>query len=130
MVFATTAQLRVLVVDDSESYLEAVSRLLATYSCVGKIDRAHSSAEALSSVMTDPPDLMLVDVAMPGMNGLDLTHAVKALAHPPGVIITTLYDTTIYRQVAMSAGADGFVGKSELGERLQNTIKQLFPDLR
>jgi DNA-binding NarL/FixJ family response regulator len=75
---------------------------------------------------------MLVDIAMPEMNGLDLTRAVKALPvppEPPKVIIVTLYDTPTYREAARAAGADGFLGKSRLGEGLQQAIAQVLPSV-
>lgn len=125
----TTSGLRVLVVDDSEDYVESVSRLLATYGCVGAVDRALSSAEALVRMKAGGPDLMLVDVAMPDVNGFDLTRTVKAMRHPARVIIVTLYDTPTYREAAKQAGADGFLGKSQLGEGLQRAIEQIFPGL-
>jgi CheY-like chemotaxis protein len=125
----TNTKLRVLVVDDSEDYIEAVSRLLATFPCVGAVDEALSSCEALAGVDANPPDLMLVDIAMPYMNGLDLTRAIKAMPDAPRVIIVTLYDTPAYTEAARTAGADGFVGKSNLGEDLRDVIARLFPEV-
>jgi DNA-binding NarL/FixJ family response regulator len=126
---SASTKLRVLVVDDSEFYIEAVSRLLATFPCVGTVDQALSSSEALASVNANLPDLMLVDIAMPGMNGLNLTHTIKVVPNSPKVIIVTLYDTPTYKEAAWTAGADGFVGKSRLGEDLRGMIVQLFPKI-
>jgi DNA-binding NarL/FixJ family response regulator len=122
-------RLRVLVVDDSEDYVEAVCRLLATYQCVGAVDQALDSAEALARTKLNRPDLMLVDVAMPGVNGFELTRAVKAMPSPARVIIVTLYDTPTYREAAKAAGADGFLGKSQLGEGLHRAIERIFPEV-
>lgn len=124
----TRTKLRVLVVDDSDCCMEAVSRLLATFPCVGTIDQALSGSEALAGLTANRADLMLVDIAMPDMNGLDLTHIIKAVPNSPRVIIVTLYDTPAYKEAARTAGADGFVGKSHLGEDLRGMIVQLFPD--
>ena len=124
----SSTKLRVLVVDDSECYIEAVSRLLATFPCVGMVDQALSSSEALASITANIADLILVDVAMPDMNGLDLTPIIKAAPNSPKVIIVTLYDTPAYKEAARKAGADGFVGKSHLGEDLRGVMVQLFPD--
>jgi DNA-binding NarL/FixJ family response regulator len=120
-------QLRILVVDDSKDYLEAVTGLLAIYPCVETVDQALSGAQALAAIRTGHPDLMLVDIAMPEISGLELTRTVKAAPHPPRVIIVTLHDTPAYREAARDAGADGFLGKSQLGERLQSAIRQIFP---
>jgi DNA-binding NarL/FixJ family response regulator len=126
---ATSTRLHVLVVDDSEYYIEAVSRLLATFPCIGTVAQALLSSEALACVDAGPPDLMLVDIAMPDMNGLDLTRAIKAMPNSPTVIIVTMYDTPAYKKAAGRAGADGFVGKSNLGEDLRGMIARLFPEV-
>jgi DNA-binding NarL/FixJ family response regulator len=126
---AASTGLRVLVVDDNEYYVEAVSRLLATFPCVRAVDQALSSAEALAGMDAGPPDLMLVDITMPDMNGLDLTRVIKAMPNAPRVIIVTLYDTPAYKEAARTAGADGFAGKSNLGEDLRGLIARLFPEV-
>jgi DNA-binding NarL/FixJ family response regulator len=126
---STGKRLSVLVLDDSGEYLDAVSRLLATFPCIRNMDRALSASDGLAKIVLLRPDLLLLDVALPDGNGLDLTRTIKAVAHPPKIIVVTLYETPTYRRAALAAGADGFLGKSELGERLQGTIEQLFPEL-
>jgi two-component system invasion response regulator UvrY len=120
--------LRTMVVDDSPEYIEALSHLLATYPCIGTISQALSAAEALAQVAIVRPDLMLIDVAMPEVNGLELTRTIKAMQRPPRVIVVTLYDTPVYSEAARAAGADGFIGKSQLGERLKEAIMQIFQE--
>jgi DNA-binding NarL/FixJ family response regulator len=118
-----------LVVDDSPEYLQAVSHLLVTFPCVGAINTARSSAEALAAVTTHPPDLLLVDLALPAVNGLALTRTLKARPQPPRIIVVSLYDSPAYRAAAQAAGADAFLGKSDLGTDLHAVIAALFPDV-
>ena len=120
-------RLHVLVVDDSEDYVDAVCRLLATCRCIGTVDQALSGSEALARINVHRPDLMLVDVAMPEVNGFDFTRIVKAMPCPAKVIMVTLHDTPTYREAAKQAGADGFLGKSQLVEGLERAIEQIFP---
>lgn len=127
MICTIVAKLGTLVVDDSEDYLDALTHLLLTIPCIGPVRRALSAGEALAQVSAFRPDLMMVDVAMPEVSGLDLTRTIKAMPHPPKVIIVTLYDTPAYREAAIRAGADGFLGKSELGDGLRCTLTQMFP---
>jgi DNA-binding NarL/FixJ family response regulator len=124
----TTTRLHVLVVDDSEDYQQAMSRLLATYPCVATVRQALSGSEALAEIAVHRTDLMLIDIAMPDVNGLDLTRSVKALRYPPKIIVVTLYDTPTYREAAKAAGADGFLGKSQLGDGLQRAITEIYPE--
>jgi DNA-binding NarL/FixJ family response regulator len=131
MTCRTETRLHTLVVDDSNDYLDALTNLLATFPCIGNVRRALSASEALAQIGEgddEQPDLMLVDIAMPDMNGFELTRSVKARPHPPKVIIVTLYDTPAYREAAKAAGADGFLGKSDLGEGLLSAIQEIFPE--
>lgn len=130
MTCSMTRKLRTLVVDDSQDYLEAASRLLSTFPCIASIDLSASGPEAVSLIGHSQPDLVLIDIAMPGMNGLDLTRILKTRPLPPKVIIVTLHDTPAYRAAAFAAGADGFLGKSQLVDRLQDLINQVFPQIR
>jgi DNA-binding NarL/FixJ family response regulator len=62
---------------------------------------------------------------MSGMDGLEATRRIKSQPDAPYVIILTLYDSTEYRAMAQEYGADGFVVKSELGDRLLPLIHEL-----
>ncbi|MEI6669006.1 MAG: sugar phosphate nucleotidyltransferase [Acidobacteriota bacterium] len=120
---------RVLLVDDSPHFIESAERFFADELGVDVVGSALSGAEALDLVARLHPDLVLMDVAMPGMDGLEATQRIKALAASPRVIILTLYDTPKYREAAHRAGADGFVPKADFGEKLLPLILELFPDL-
>jgi DNA-binding NarL/FixJ family response regulator len=74
-------------------------------------------------------DLVLLDIALPDGNGLDLARTIKNNPCAPKVVMLTLYDTQAYRAAALAAGTDGFLSKSDLGECLQALIGELFPDI-
>ncbi|MCP4516579.1 MAG: response regulator transcription factor, partial [Delftia sp.] len=74
-------------------------------------------------------DLVLMDLAMPGMSGLEATRQIKARPSGPRVIILTLYDSPEYRAAAQELGADGFVIKSEFFDQLQPAIHTLFAQI-
>jgi len=69
-----------------------------------------------------------MDVAMPGMNGLEATRQIKARPAAPRVVILTFYDNPEYRAVAQTVGADGFVTKSDFAAQLLPLIYALFPN--
>ena len=73
------------------------------------------------------PNLVLMDLAMNGMSGLEATRHLKAQPDPPWVIILTLHDNLEYRAAAERARADGFVAKSEFGDELLPLIHHLLP---
>lgn len=118
--------IRVLLVDDNPGFLESASLLLAAHPRIVVVGKAHSGAEALTKIPHLTPDLILIDLVMPEMNGLETTRQIKIGKSPPRVIILTLYDNAEYRDAALAVGADGFVAKPEVGTRLCPLICELF----
>jgi DNA-binding NarL/FixJ family response regulator len=118
--------IRILLVDDSAEFLESAARFLATDPVLTIIGRAFSGLEAQKQIELLHPDLVLVDLMMPEMNGLELTRWVKSQPHPPLVIIVTLYGIAEYAAAAETALADGWVAKSMFGTALLPLIHTLF----
>ena len=117
---------RTLLVDDSPEFLGAAARFLATDPEIEIVGRALSARKAIEEVARLQPDLVLMDVAMPEMNGFVATRRIKERPNPPRVIVLTLYDNDEYRAQARAAGADGFVAKSEFGTQLLPLIHTLY----
>ncbi len=120
---------RTLLVDDSAEFLGAATRFLATDPQIKVVGHALSAREAIDEVTRLQPDLVLMDVAMPEMNGFMATRQIKGRPNPPRVIVLTLYDNDEYRAQAQAAGADGFVAKSEFGTQLLPLIHALYQPL-
>jgi DNA-binding NarL/FixJ family response regulator len=120
--------LRLLLVDDSAEFLESAARLLALHQELRIVGRAASGSAALEQVAALNPDLVLMDLAMPGMNGLETTRRIKAQPAAPCVVIMTLYDVAEYRAAARDATADGFIAKSSIRSQLLPMLASLFPD--
>jgi DNA-binding NarL/FixJ family response regulator len=120
------AQLRILLVDDSAEFLESAARFLTMYQDLNLVGSANSGYDAIARVQELRPDLVLIDLAMPGMNGLETTRLLKARAEAPRVVIMTLYDNSEYREAAREAAADGFIAKSALSSQLFPMIASLF----
>jgi DNA-binding NarL/FixJ family response regulator len=120
--------IRVLLVDDNPAFLETEARFLSADPRVHVVGGVLSGVEALEQVGLLRPDLVLIDLAMTGMNGLETTRHLKALEPPPLVIILTLHDNLEYRIAAELAQADGFVAKADFGAKLLPLIHHLFPD--
>jgi two-component system, chemotaxis family, chemotaxis protein CheY len=117
--------IRTLLVDDSADFLDSAEQFLSADHNIEVIGRSQSGPEAIDEVSRLRPDLVLMDLAMPGMNGLEATQAIKAIDSPPRVIILTLYDNPEYRAAAGHVGADAFLTKSDFGERLLALIHDL-----
>ena len=122
------APLRILLVDDSIEFLESASRFLSSDQEILLVGSANSGYEALARATELQPDLVLIDLAMPGLNGLETTRLLKAHAGAPRVVIMTLCDTAEYRQAARDATADGFIAKSAIRSQLIPMIASLFTE--
>ena len=121
---------RVLLVDDSWVFIQVVEDYLRlmrspSFEIIGRVCNGH---DAVRSVAELKPDLVLLDLVMPGTNGLEIARQIKALPDAPRVIMLTFYDLPEYREAAQNAQADGFVGKSEFAVRLIPLIRELFFD--
>jgi CheY-like chemotaxis protein len=120
-------QIKVLLVDDNPEFLEVAANFLAGLDDVHVVGLASSGREALCLVHDLAPDLVLMDLSMPEMNGLEATRRLKRLPLPPHVVIVTLYDGPESAAAAREAGADDFITKSEFGDSLLPLIHRHFP---
>lgn len=84
---------------------------------------------ALDLIAKTRPDVVLADLAMPGMNGLELTRRIKAQRDPPRVVVLTLHDEPEYRTAAARAGADGFVAKDHWTNDLPGVLAEMAGDV-
>lgn len=119
------ADIRILLVDDNPEFLKAATRSLTANPEIEIVGCADSGRHALEQVTRLKPDLVLMDLAMPEMNGLEATRHIKAQQGAPYVIILTLHDHPEYCALAEAAGADGFISKSEFGTQLLPLIHTL-----
>jgi DNA-binding NarL/FixJ family response regulator len=107
--------LRILLVDDSPTFLDAVIYALAADPRVEIVGKAFSGREGVDLVARAQPDLVLMDVAMPHLNGFEATRLIKARPNAPRIVILTSYDLPHYRTAAQTAGADSFITKADFG---------------
>lgn len=114
-------QVRVLIVDDRIRSREGLRALLATSPEIEVVGEAANGQEAVRLVDEQQPDVVLMDIRMPGMNGLEATRHIKSRCPQVQVIALTLYTT--YRSSALTAGAAAFLVKGVAPEKLLEAIK-------
>jgi len=116
---------RVLVVDDDPTVSEVVSRYLelAGY----RVDVLGDGAQALSSALEEPPDLLVLDLMLPGLSGLEVFRQLRAVAPVPVIMLTALGDEAD-RLAGLELGADDYVTKPfsprELVLRVQSVLRR------
>lgn len=111
--------------DDSEEFLSSARAVLSD-DRVSLVEGVASFPEAENALKREKFDIVLIDLAMPGINGLEGTKRIKSLSNPPLVVILTLYDQPDYRKAATEAGADGFLNKGEFPQNFWNLLPALF----
>ena len=122
----TTAQdpIRVLVVDDQSMIRGAFAALLDAQEGIEVVGTAADGAGITETVRTTRPDVVLMDIRMPRVGGLEATRAVLAMpGTPPKIIMLTTFDAEEYVFSALRAGASGFLLKDSTPEELVQAVR-------
>jgi DNA-binding NarL/FixJ family response regulator len=104
-----------LLVDDSPAMLQALEVFLRQHHDIEIVGTAADGQEAVRLARSLKPDLVIIDVQMPHMNGIDATQSIKALPDPPRVIVISL-DASRGASRARDAGADAFCSKTDIAD--------------
>lgn len=109
---ADMKQMRTLLVDDNQAFLALSKHLLTPMEGVEIVGFGYDGFDAVRLAEELRPDLIIMDLVMPGMGGLQATRLIKARSAAPQILIASYYDDAEHREHAAGAGADGFVGKN------------------
>ncbi len=121
----------ILVVDDEDAVRSVIAEALRLDGF--KVREAKSGQEALEQVILDPPDLLVVDVLMPEMDGFTLCQKIRAMPEPLNrlpIILLTALDTTLGRQVGQEVGADLYLTKPFSPRQLRQKVRQVLAALK
>jgi len=103
--------LKTLIVEDNAAFRQTTKEMLLSKFPRMTIAEAPNGEEALKEVNRECPNIILMDIKLPGKNGLQMTKEIKALHPTVPIIILTSYDFPEYREVATRYGADYFLVK-------------------
>lgn len=115
----------VLLVDDSPIFTRAVTYLLQGYDNIHVVGIAENGRDGLELCHSLRPHIVLMDLAMPGLSGLQVIPRLRTRFPGTGIIILTLKDSDHYRRATLQAGADDFISKSELNACLVPAIERI-----
>jgi DNA-binding NarL/FixJ family response regulator len=107
--------LRVLIVDDQEPFRSAARLVVDLADGFVVIGEAETAEEALEMVAAEPPDLVLMDINLPGIDGLEATRRLSESSPGVRVLVLSTYEAGEFESRAIAAGAIGFVSKSDFG---------------
>ncbi|MEU6041446.1 response regulator transcription factor [Actinomadura sp. NPDC047616] len=115
--------IRLVVVDDLEVVRAGFAALLETQPDFTVTGTAADGAEALEVCRSAGPDVVLMDVRMPRMDGIEATRLLTAVPDPPRVVMLTTFDLDEHVYDALAAGASGFLLKDASAERLFDAVR-------
>lgn len=115
----------VLVVDDHPVLREGVAAVLQRHDDLRLAGEAGDGDEAIARFRELKPDVVLMDLQMPGLSGLDAIQAIRAEAPGARIVVLTTYDGDVQAFQAMKAGAAGYLVKSSLRKELVDTIREV-----
>jgi PAS domain S-box-containing protein len=119
--------IRIVIVDDSPDFLESASRFLADQPELEIVGVARSGPEAIQQVDQLRPDVVIMDLVMPGMTGVEATRWIKGRPSPPRVVVVSMHDDLEFRQAAEEAGADAYLNKLEFASRILPVVGAVMP---
>jgi pilus assembly protein CpaE len=120
------AKIRLLIVDDIAETRANLRKLLMFDESVEVIGEAENGEEAVAKALTLNPDIVLMDINMPVLDGIQATERIAAEQPRIGIIILSVQGEQEYMRKAMAAGARDYLVKPPTGDDLINTIQQVF----
>jgi DNA-binding NarL/FixJ family response regulator len=114
---------RVVVVDDEPMVCAHLRTILGAAGDLEVVDEAHDGAAAIEAVRRSRPDVVLMDLRMPGVDGLTAIERIGKLSDPPAVVALTTFDADQYVLRALRAGAAGFLVKATPPEDLVRLVR-------
>jgi two-component system, NarL family, response regulator LiaR len=121
----TVKQIRILLADDHVVVREGTRQILERESDLCVVAEAGDGQEAISLAEQQRPDVAVLDVSMPVMNGIEATKAIKALAPQIAVLVFTAYDYDEYVFAILEAGAAGYLLKNARSSDLINAVRRV-----
>ena len=123
-------EIRVLLVDNHEAFLHFATEFLQRHHDLVVVATACGGEEALAQAQALRPEVIVIDLNMPGLSGLETIPRLRTMLPEVGIIALTLLAPNTYRRPALAAGADDFVDKADLSTDLPLTIRRVAQTVR
>jgi DNA-binding NarL/FixJ family response regulator len=120
-----SSPLRVLVVDDNESVRRSVRQLLNAEPDIQIVSEAVDGGDAIRKAREHTPDLVLMDITMPTMNGLEATQIIKQEIPSIQIVMFSQHDSRGFQWAALAAGASGYVVKADASRDLVPQVRRV-----
>src|SRR5664280_1177690 len=117
--------MRVLIVDDSKIVSDRLQQILINIADVEIVGQANNGQDAIASISESKPDVVILDIGLPGLSGINVLKDIRAKKLPIRVIMLTNYPYPQYRKKCEELGADYFFDKVAEIEEIPNVIEKL-----
>jgi DNA-binding NarL/FixJ family response regulator len=114
--------MKLLIVDDHTVVREGLRRLLSTFLDL-RISEASNSREAIAAFRTETPDIVLLDINLPGVGGLDLLNRLLLIDDRVRVLMLSMHVNSVYVARALESGAQGYISKGAKADELVEAVR-------
>jgi DNA-binding NarL/FixJ family response regulator len=116
---------RVYLVDDHPIMRQGLAQLINHEPDLTVVGEANDSADALHGIVEVKPDLVIVDISLPGKNGLELIKDIRSHVKGVAVLVHSMHDESLYVERVLRAGGQGYIMKQEGGRRLLDAVRKV-----
>src|SRR5689334_1319800 len=117
------ARKKIFIVDDHAVLRDGLTEVINQSKELVVCGEAATGEEALEQIPAAAPDLVLVDLSLPGMNGLELVHELKTKHPAVRILVLSMHDESLYGERAVRAGARGYIMKHQVAREVQAAIQ-------
>jgi DNA-binding NarL/FixJ family response regulator len=116
---------KIFLVEDHAWFRSQLAALITVDPRLVICGEADNAAEALAAIMPASPDLVIIDITLKGMNGLDLIRELRARSCNAFMLVLSMHDESMYAERALRAGANGYIAKHETSKQLREAIQRV-----
>src|SRR5438046_7068291 len=117
---------RIVIVDDHPLFRKGLQELIHSDGSFAVCGEASNASEAMEVIRRLHPDLAIVDLSLPGANGIELIKNIRAEFAKLPILVLSMHDESLYALRAMRAGADGYVMKHEAMQNVIHAVREIF----
>lgn len=116
---------RVFIVDDHPIMRQGLAQLISHEPDLVVAGEASDAASALTAIQETAPDLVIIDISLPGKNGLELIKDIRAANKTVALLVHSMHDEGLYVERVLRAGAQGYIMKHEGGKKVMTAIRRV-----
>jgi RNA polymerase sigma factor (sigma-70 family) len=117
---------KVFLIDDHRIFLEGLEKLLSDDPAMVIVGTSSDAREGIKKIQQLQPDVVLMDISMPGLNGLEGTRMISRICPKTKILILSMHENELFLRRALEAGADGYILKDSRVDELVHAIQETY----